>query len=189
MYGAGGVYGGGMGGMYGGMGGMYGGGMGGPGMLGPGASPQGPPAPPSGWQAMLRALSAGMEFFGRVTMLMDENVHAVNILISGVLMLFDRGGSLYAEVARFVLRLLGVRIPPGLQPPPPPGPPVGPDGRPLALPPGGGLPGPAVSGALSPAPPGASPAPGAEGAKAGVAPSPANFDAIWEPDRGESTPS
>merc|ERR1712078_355309 len=97
---------------------MYGGGMGGPGMLGPGAGPQGPPAPPSGWQAMLRALSAGMEFFGRVTMLMDENVHAVNILISGVLMLFDRGGSLYAEVARFVLRLLGVRIPPRHRAPP-----------------------------------------------------------------------
>jgi len=119
---------------------------------------------------------------------MDENVHAVNILISGVLMLFDRGGSLYAEVARFVLRLLGFRIPPGLQPVPPPGPPVGPDGRPLALPPGSGMPGQMPHGALSPAPPGAPLASGEGGSKAGTASSPANFDAIWEPDRGESTP-
>ena len=161
-----------------------------PGAMGPGGGPmQGPPAPPSGWQAMLRALSAGMEFFGRVTMLMDENVHAVNILISGILMLFDRGGSLYAEVARFVLRLLGFRIPPGLQPAPPPGP-VGPDGRPLALPPGGAPLGQGPAGGFSP---GLGPAHGAgspakTAAEGGGSAGPANFDAIWEPDRGESTP-
>ena len=130
MYG-GGMYGGGMyGGGYGGMGGMYGGGygMGGMGMGGMGGMyggmqpgmQGGPPAPPSGWQTLLRLLHTVMDLFGRITFLVDENVHALNFFISAVLMLVDRSGSLYAELARFILRMLGIKIPKSLRPPPPP---------------------------------------------------------------------
>jgi peroxin-13 len=36
----------------------------------------------------------------------DENAHAVHFFISALLQLLDRAGSLYAEIARFVLRII-----------------------------------------------------------------------------------
>lgn len=152
--GGGGMYGGGgIGGMYGGGGGMYGrpmlggGGMYSPGFGGPmmggggGWDPNDPnaPAPPSAWQAMLGSISGVMHFFGRLSFLVDENAHAVHFFVSALLQLLDRFGSLYGELARFVLRLLGFKPrdkappgqlqlqqhqqhlggPPGMPPPPP----------------------------------------------------------------------
>eukprot|EP00798_Chlamydomonas_sp_ICE-L_P025933 gene25933-11612_t len=119
MYGGSGMYGGGSsmmgGGMYGGNGGMMGGGMGGygGGMMGGGMGPMGPmdpnnppPAPPSAWQNMLGGINNIMMFFGRLSFLVDQNAHAVHFFISALLQLLDRAGSLYAEVARFILRIL-----------------------------------------------------------------------------------
>ena len=37
---------------------------------------------------------------------MDENAHAVHFFISALLQLLDRAGSLYGEIARFVLRVV-----------------------------------------------------------------------------------
>lgn len=118
MYGSGGMYGG--GGMYGNSfgngyrpygGGMYGmtpyGGMA-PTMYGQ-HDPNGPPMPPSTWQAMLHAIGGVVHFFGRLSFLVDENAHAVHFFISALLQLLDRFGSLYGELARFVLRLLGYK--------------------------------------------------------------------------------
>lgn len=117
---------GGMGG-YGGVGGMGGyggmgayGGMGGPGAVGPyGYGGQGdpndpmgggpPPQPPNFWQQMLRGLNGFLTFFGRLSMLVDENTHALHFFITALLQLFDRAGVLYGELARFVLRMLGVK--------------------------------------------------------------------------------
>lgn len=94
-----------MGGM-GGMGGMYGpgGGMGPNGPYDPSMGP--PPAPPSAWQTLLSSINGVMMFFGRLSFLVDENAHAVHFFISALLQLLDRAGSLYAEVARFILRVL-----------------------------------------------------------------------------------
>jgi peroxin-13 len=115
MYGGGGMYGSGMygGGMYGGMGGpgMYGGVggmMGGPMQWDPN-DPNGPPAPPTAWQAMMAGVGGIMHFFGRLSFLVDENAHAVHFFVTALLQLLDRFGSLYGELARFVLRLLGFR--------------------------------------------------------------------------------
>lgn len=115
MYGGG--YGGGMygGGGYGGAGG-YGYGMHGRpgGMYGPGMGPIDPNnpsgfAPPSAWQAMLAGISNIVHFFGRLSFLVDENAHAVHFFISALLQLLDRFGSLYGELARFILRILGFK--------------------------------------------------------------------------------
>ena len=133
MYGRpGGMYGGGIGGMYGGGGmygsspygggGMYGGGvnsgMYGGGPMGYGGGPQmqynqwdpnGVPTPPSAWQAMLAGIGGIMHFFGRLSFLVDENAHAVHFFVTALLQMLDRLGTLYGELARFVLRLLGFR--------------------------------------------------------------------------------
>jgi len=132
MYGAGGGYGTGYGGGYGGYGGGYGGSMyggpsrfglyggggmygGPPGMMPPfGGDPNAPPgqlAPgaPTGWQHALAALHSAMTFAGRLSFLVDENTAALHFFITALLQLFDRAGSLYGELARFVLRLLGVK--------------------------------------------------------------------------------
>ena len=93
-----------------------------------------PPGPPSAWQAMLQGISGIVHFFGRLSFLVDENAHAVHFFISALLQLLDRccvfaplfscsfcfqlkltrlhlnrAGSLYGELARFVLRLLGYK--------------------------------------------------------------------------------
>ncbi|KAL4859872.1 Peroxisomal membrane protein 13 [Chlorella vulgaris] len=116
MYGRPGMYGGGTyaGAGYGAGGGMYGGmysGMLGQGPMGPydPNDPMGPPQPPSAWQGMLQAISGVVHFFGRLSFLVDENAHAVHFFISALLQLLDRFGSLYGELARFVLRLLGFK--------------------------------------------------------------------------------
>ncbi|KAI8466803.1 MAG: hypothetical protein J3K34DRAFT_452350 [Monoraphidium minutum] len=131
MYGGGGMYGGSS--MYGG-GGMYGRPLGG--MYGGGAPPgfdpsQPPPAPPSAWQAALAALGGVVHFFGRLSFLVDENAHAVHFFIGALLQLLERTGSLYAEIARFILRVIfrRKRGPPKL---PPAGGPGGGAPRPLA---------------------------------------------------------
>lgn len=67
------------------------------------------PAPPSAWQAMLGTISGVVHFFGRLSFLVDENAHAVHFFISALLQLLDRFGSLYGELARFVLRILGFK--------------------------------------------------------------------------------
>jgi peroxin-13 len=58
---------------------------------------------------MLHAISGVVHFFGRLSFLVDENAHAVHFFISALLQLLDRFGSLYGELARFVLRLLGFK--------------------------------------------------------------------------------
>jgi len=65
-----------------------------------------PPAPPTAWQTLLAGVNGVMHFFGRLSFLVDENAHAVHFFISALLQLLDRAGSLYAELARFVLRIL-----------------------------------------------------------------------------------
>lgn len=112
MYGGGGMYnrygGYGMNGGYGGMmGGPYGGGPWDPNdPNGPGGPPAGPP---SFWQSMLRVLHGVVNFFGRISMLVDENTQAFHFFITALLQLADRAGMLYGELARFVLRILGFR--------------------------------------------------------------------------------
>ncbi|CAM8947756.1 unnamed protein product [Rhodiola kirilowii] len=126
MYNRGGVGGGlyGSSGMYGG--GMYGGGLGGPmggygmggGMGGPYGSqdpnnPYGQPSQPPGfWMSFLRVMEGVVNFFGRISILVDQNTQAVHMFMSALLQLFDRSGMLYGELARFVLRLLGIRTKP-----------------------------------------------------------------------------
>ena len=128
MYGSsyGGGYGGYGGGMYGGMGGMYGAGMMRPGMMGgpgampgqPGFDPNNPPgAPATAWQRLMHSLSNVVGFFGKIAWLVDENSQALHFFMTALLGLLDRGGVLYGELARFVLRLLGYK-PRSLQPPP-----------------------------------------------------------------------
>ena len=118
MYGGSGYYGGSMygGGMF--NGGMYGRPYYGGGMYGGVQNPMVPPwnasdpnapSPPSAWQAMLAAISGVVHFFGRLSFLVDENAHAVHFFISALLQLLDRFGSLYGELARFVLRILGLK--------------------------------------------------------------------------------
>ncbi|RDY12664.1 Protein NLP8, partial [Mucuna pruriens] len=144
MYG-GGMYGnnmyrGGYGGLYGssGMygGGMYNGGFGGPmGGYGMGGGPYGvedpnnpygaPPSPPGFWISVLRVMQGVVNFFGRISILVDQNTQAFHLFMTALLQLFDRSGVLYGELARFVLRLLGIRTKPKKINPP------GPDGLPL----------------------------------------------------------
>ncbi|PKI55274.1 hypothetical protein CRG98_024290 [Punica granatum] len=129
LYGSG-MYRGGYGGLYGGGSGMYGGGYGG-GMYGNsfggpmggygtnmgmgqyGQDPNnpygGPPSPPGFWISFLRVMEGVVTFFGRVAMLIDQNTQAFHMFMSALLQLFDRSGMLYGELARFVLRILGIR--------------------------------------------------------------------------------
>lgn len=144
MYG-GGLYGnsmyrGGYGGMYGSSG-MYGGGMynsgfGGPmGGYGMGGGPYGdqdpnnpyggPPSHPGFWVSALRVMQGVVNFFGRIAILIDQNTQAFHMFMSALLQLFDRSGLLYGELARFVLRLLGIRTKQRKVGPP------GPNGQPL----------------------------------------------------------
>lgn len=134
--GYGGLYGG--SGMYGG--GMYNGGLGGPmggyGMGGPygGQDPNDPygppPSPPGFWISVLRVMQGVVNFFGRVSILIDQNTQAFHLFMTALLQLCDRSGMLYGELARFVLRLLGIKTKPKKVPPP------GPNGMPLPGPQG-----------------------------------------------------
>ena len=129
------MYGGGYGGygssMYGnryGMGGMYGGGMYGQPLMGP-YGPGGPPpgAPPlTGWQALMHSLSSVVHLFGKISFLVDENTQALHFFIMSLLQLLDRGGHLYGEMSRILLKAMGYPVPP--RPPQQFGPPGGPGG-------------------------------------------------------------
>ncbi|KAF5930694.1 hypothetical protein HYC85_031567 [Camellia sinensis] len=120
LYGGSGMYGGGMynGGFGGPMGG-YGMGMGGPnGNQDPNNPFGAPPSPPGFWISFLRVLEGVVTFFGRVAILIDQNTQAFHMFITALLQLLDRSGLLYGELARFVLRLLGIRTKPKkVQPP------------------------------------------------------------------------
>lgn len=63
--------------------------------------------PPRAWEVMLRGLHGIMNGFGRLSFLVDENTAAMRFFVSALLTLCDRAGTLYGELARFVLRLLG----------------------------------------------------------------------------------
>lgn len=141
MYGGGGMYnsglGGGLGGLGGGLGGPMGGygmGMGGPmGEQDPN-NPYGPPSsPPNFWISLMRVMHGVVTFFGRIAILIDQNTQAFHMFMSALLQLFDRSGMLYGELARFVLRLLGIRTKPNKVHPPGgeglPGPPNGAPGN------------------------------------------------------------
>ncbi|XP_027341890.1 peroxisomal membrane protein 13-like [Abrus precatorius] len=153
--GLGGMYGGGLygnsmyrggygGGLYGSSG-MYGGGMYNSGLGGPmgsygmgGGGPYGdqdpnnpfgaPPSPPGFWISALRVMQGVVNFFGRISILIDQNTQAFHMFMTALLQLFDRSGLLYGELARFVLRLLGIKTkskkvnPPGPNGLPLPGP-------------------------------------------------------------------
>ena len=133
MYGGGlgsGMYGGGLGSGYGG--GMYGNRMGmGLGMAsmmpGPGGmmdpnNPNGGGPPPSKWGRAMAALQNAALFAGKIAWLVDENSQALHFFMTALLGLLDRGGALYGELARFVLRMLGFptpyppKLPPGAAP-------------------------------------------------------------------------
>ncbi|XWS47258.1 hypothetical protein CRYUN_Cryun14cG0137000 [Craigia yunnanensis] len=123
-----GMYRGGYGGQYGnsGMygGGMYGGGLGGPmgGGYGMGMGPYGeqdpnnpfgaPSSPPGFWISFLRVMQGVVNVFGRISILIDQNTQAFHMFMSALLQVFDRTGALYGELARFVLRLLGIKTKP-----------------------------------------------------------------------------
>ncbi|KAJ8464690.1 hypothetical protein OPV22_027242 [Ensete ventricosum] len=110
IYGGSGMYGGSMyNGGYGGSLGGYGMGMGGPfGNQNP-DDPYSPPSPPGFWISLIRVMHGVVNFFGRISMLMDQNTHAFHMFMTALLQLFDRSGLLYGELARFVLRILGIR--------------------------------------------------------------------------------
>ncbi|KAI3461766.1 hypothetical protein Pfo_018429 [Paulownia fortunei] len=124
LYG-GGTYGGGMyngGGGFGGPMGGYGMGMGGPfGDQDPNNPYGAPPSPPSFWVSLMRVMQGVVTFFGRIAILIDQNTQAFHMFMTALLQLFDRSGMLYGELARFVLRLLGIRSkqkkvhPPGVE--------------------------------------------------------------------------
>jgi peroxin-13 len=70
----------------------------------------------------MSGMNGVMQFFGRLSFLVDENAHAVHFFISALLQLLDRAGSLYGEVARFIIRVLfkrqrALKLPPGQQQP------------------------------------------------------------------------
>ncbi|KAK6785956.1 hypothetical protein RDI58_014481 [Solanum bulbocastanum] len=110
MYG-GGMYNSGYGGLMGGygMGGMGGMGMGPYGDQDPNNPYGAPPSPPGFWVSFMHVMQGVVTFFGRVAMLIDQNTQAFHMFMSALLQLFDRSGLLYGELARFVLRLLGVK--------------------------------------------------------------------------------
>ncbi|XP_004486871.1 peroxisomal membrane protein 13 isoform X2 [Cicer arietinum] len=129
LYGSSGMYGGGMynSGLGGPMGGGYG--MGGVGPYGGDQDPNNPygapPSPPGFWISVMRVMQGVVNFFGRISILIDQNTQAFHLFMTALLQLFDRSGVLYGELARFVLRLLGVRTKSKKVNPP------GPNGHPL----------------------------------------------------------
>ncbi|XP_041026444.1 peroxisomal membrane protein 13-like [Juglans microcarpa x Juglans regia] len=134
LYGSSGMYGGGMynsgfGGSVGGYGmgmGGYGMGMGGPNGVEDPNNPYGaPPSPPGFWISALRVMQGVVNFFGRISILIDQNTQAFHMFMTAMLQLFDRSGLLYGELARFVLRILGIRTKHKMVQPP------GPNGLPL----------------------------------------------------------
>ncbi|XP_027908690.1 peroxisomal membrane protein 13-like [Vigna unguiculata] len=127
LYGSSGMYGGGMynGGGFGGpMGGGYGLGGGPYGAEDPNNPYGAPSSPPGFWISFIRVMQGVVNFFGRISILVDQNTQAFHMFMNALLQLFDRSGVLYGELARFVLRLLGIKAKPKKINPP------GPDGLP-----------------------------------------------------------
>ncbi|KAJ6289475.1 hypothetical protein OIU76_025318 [Salix suchowensis] len=85
----------------GGYGGLHGSGMYGGGMYNGGF-----------WISFLRVLQGVVNFFGRISILIDQNTQAFHMFMTALLQLFDRSGMLYGELARFVLRLLRIKTKP-----------------------------------------------------------------------------
>ena len=90
----------------------------------PGFDPNNPPGPPpTAWARLMHSLSNVVGFAGKIAWLVDENSQALHFFMTALLGLLDRGGLLYGELARFVLRLLGYKpperpkLPPGQGPP------------------------------------------------------------------------
>ncbi|XP_061962574.1 peroxisomal membrane protein 13-like [Populus nigra] len=108
----GGMYGGGLGGGLGGPMGGYGVGMGPCGDQDPNNPFGAPPSPPSFWVSFLRVMQGVVNVFGRISFLIDQNTQAFHMFMSALLQLFDRTGLLYGELARFALRLLGIKSKP-----------------------------------------------------------------------------
>ncbi|XP_062111207.1 peroxisomal membrane protein 13-like [Humulus lupulus] len=130
LYGSSGLYGGGLynGGMGGQMGG-YGMGMGGPyGAEDPNNPYGASPSPPGFWISVLRVMQGVVNFFGRISILIDQNTQAFHLFMTALLQLFERSGVLYGELARFVFRILGIKTKSRKVHQ------LGPDGRPLPLP-------------------------------------------------------
>ena len=69
----------------------------------PGGGPQKTPV----WQRFLETLTKIVTCFGRVTFLIDESTQAFHFLITALLAFLDKAGSLYGEIARYILKLLG----------------------------------------------------------------------------------
>lgn len=65
------------------------------------------PPKPAMWQRFLDGLQKVVSCFGRVTFLVDENTQAFHFFITALLAFLDKAGSLYGEIARFVIKLLG----------------------------------------------------------------------------------
>eukprot|EP01026_Neomeris_dumetosa_P064031 TRINITY_DN6084_c0_g1_i1.p1 TRINITY_DN6084_c0_g1~~TRINITY_DN6084_c0_g1_i1.p1 ORF type:complete len:311 (-),score=34.87 TRINITY_DN6084_c0_g1_i1:410-1342(-) len=66
--------------------------------------------PPTTWESFMQSLNGIVSFFGRISFLVSENVNALNFFITSFIQLLDRVGSLYGELARFVLRILGIKV-------------------------------------------------------------------------------
>ena len=93
------------------------------GPYGPGGPPPGGP-PLTGWQALMHSLSSVVHLFGKISFLVDENTQALHFFIMSLLQLLDRGGHLYGELSRLLLRAMGYPVPPrppAFSPPPPGG--------------------------------------------------------------------
>nr|KYP65999.1 hypothetical protein KK1_012277 [Cajanus cajan] len=117
FYGSSGMYG---GGMYRGFGGQMGGDP--YGAADPNNPDGAPPSPPGFWISFLRLLHGVVNFFGRISILIDQNTQAFHMFMTALLQLFDRSGLLYGELARFVMRLLGIKTKPNkINPPDPDG--------------------------------------------------------------------
>lgn len=114
----GGMYNSGLGGPMGGYGGGYGVGMGTYGDQDPNNPYGAPPSPPGFWISFLQVMQGVVTFFGRISILIDQNTQAFHMFMSALLQLFDRSGLLYGELARFVLRILGIKTKPKKVPPP-----------------------------------------------------------------------
>ncbi|EHA8590619.1 hypothetical protein COCNU_scaffold021281G000010 [Cocos nucifera] len=94
----------------------YGMGMGSPYATPDTNNPYGPPSPPGFWTSFVRVMQGVINFFGRISVLIVQNTQAFYIYMLALLQLFDRSGLLYGELARFVLRLPGIKTRPGKHP-------------------------------------------------------------------------
>jgi|TARA_B100000073_G_scaffold287502_1_gene249360 peroxin-13 len=65
----------------------------------------------------MQSLSSVVHLFGKISFLVDENTQALHFFIMSLLQLLDRGGHLYGELSRVILKAMGYPVPP--RPPPP----------------------------------------------------------------------